>query len=277
MANVNRGFCAPPLPFYGNKKFWAGELYDEAMLIPSGVTVWDVFGGSGVCARCIKDARPDLRVVWNDFDGFSDRVRHIAETEEIRRQLLRIVGGEGDMVGGGSRLRCPLSVEQAASVQELCSGALKKHGFLDGLSIRRWLSLGVVKESYNPDNPPANLYARVPRNPLRIADALRWLDGLETIRDDVQNLVIPAGDYLILDPPYVASVCDAYRGRDTLSVLKTVRDLMVGRPFILFGDASISFWYEVLTEKYSPRFFLKKDLVSGMQGNKRSEVMYSTW
>ena len=277
MANVNRGFCAPPLPFSGNKKYWAGELYDEAMLIPPGVTVWDVFGGSGVCARCIKDARPDLRVVWNDFDGFSDRLRHIDETEEIRRQLLRLVGGEGDAAGNGSRLRCPLSAEQAASVQDLCARALKKYGFLDGLSIRRWLSIGAVKSAYNPDKPPADLYARVPRLPLRVSDAIRWLDGLETIRDDVQNLVIPSGDYLILDPPYAASVCDEYRGRDTFSILKTVRDLMAGRPFILFGDASISFWYEILTEKYSPRFFLKKDLISGFSGKRRSEVMYSSW
>ena len=94
MANKNKAFRPPPLPFSGNKKYWAGELYDEAALLPSGCTVWDCFGGSGVCARCIKDARPDVRVVWNDFDGYADRLKHMPETECLRRELLRAVGGE---------------------------------------------------------------------------------------------------------------------------------------------------------------------------------------
>ena len=68
---VNKAFRPPPLSFSGNKRFWAGELYDEAALLPAGATVWDCFGGSGVCARCVKDARPDCRVVWNDYVDLS--------------------------------------------------------------------------------------------------------------------------------------------------------------------------------------------------------------
>lgn len=53
---VNRDFLSPPLQFAGNKKAWAAELMDEALLLPSGCTVWDCFGGSGVCARAVKNA-----------------------------------------------------------------------------------------------------------------------------------------------------------------------------------------------------------------------------
>lgn len=114
----NKSFLQPPLQFSGNKRFWAGELADEALLLPSGARVWDVFGGS-----CV----------------------------------------------------------------------------------------------------------------------------------------------------------DEYGGRETLQILRGCRDLMEICPFILFGDASISFWYEVLTEKYNPRFFLKDGLITGYNGKSRSEVMFSNW
>ena len=274
---VNKAFRPPPLSFSGNKRFWAGELYDEAALLPAGATVWDCFGGSGVCARCVKDARPDCRVVWNDYDGYADRLLHIQETEDLRRALVRVCGYEGCEETDGSRRRAPLRGEVRDRVHALCLSHAQRYGYFDGVSVRRWLSIGAIKAPYDPNNPPSDLYARIPRGELAIAAAQTWLDGLERVRCDFSELSIKPGDYLILDPPFAATSCDEYSGRETLKILRHCRDLMGSCPYILFGDASISFWYDILTEKFNPRFFIKENLIAGFSGKRRSEVMYSTW
>ena len=110
-----------------------------------------------------------------------------------------------------------------------------------------------------------------------MAEAFAWCDGLVVEHKDSADLEIKPGDFVILDPPYVGSCVDEYSGRQTLQILRGCRDLMEICPFILFGDASISFWYEILSEKYNPRFFQKDGLISGFNGKSRSEVMFSNW
>lgn len=272
MGLKNRAFREPPLAFSGNKKYWAAELMDEASLLPPGATVWDVFGGSAVCARCIKDARPDVRVIWNDFDNYSDRLRHIAESEELRKTLYRMFGGVGD-----ASLCRPLTPDEARAFHEVCVAHHQRFGFFDDLLVRRWSSIGCPKGFYDLNNPPEKLFSRVPRTPLKVADAERWLDGLEITRCEARQLPIQDGDFVILDPPYVETTCSEYRGSGTLRPLRDAYNILRRRNFILFGDASISFFYEIMTEKFAPRFFVKDGIVAAMRGAKRSEVMYSTW
>lgn len=272
----NKAFLQPPLVFSGNKRFWAGELADEALLLPAGSRVWDAFGGSGACSRVIKDARPDCEVVWNDHDGYSDRLLHAGETEDLRRSLLRMVGFEGCQ-NDGTRFRASIKGALRDEVCALFRAHYEKYKYFDGITVRRWLSIGACKEPIDPLRPPADLYSRVPRSPVRVDAAQTWCDGLVVEHKDFRDLAISRGDYIILDPPYVGTCLDEYSGRETLKILKSCRDLMGICPFILFGDASISFWYELLTEKFNPRFFQKDGLISGYNGKSRSEVMFSTW
>ena len=272
----NKAFLQPPLVFSGNKRFWAGELADEALLLPAGSRVWDVFGGSGVCSRVIKDARPDCEVVWNDHDGYSDRLFHAGETEDLRRSLLRMVGFEGCQ-NDGTHFRAPIRGALRDEVCELFRAHYEKYKYFDGLTVRRWLSIGACKKPIDPLCPPADLYSRVPRAQLRVDAALTWCDGLVVEHEDFRDLAISRGDYIILDPPYIGTCLDEYSGRESLQILRACKDLMGICPFILYGDASISFWYELLTEKFNPRFFKKDGLISAYNGKSRSEVMFSTW
>lgn len=82
----------PPLPFPGNKGNWTDYITEKAKLLPAGARVIDAFGGSGMCARCVIEARPDLDVVWNDFDGYINRLDHARQTEILRQKLQKICG-----------------------------------------------------------------------------------------------------------------------------------------------------------------------------------------
>ena len=269
---VNRDFLSPPLQFAGNKKAWSAELMDEALLLPSGCTVWDCFGGSGVCARAVKNARPDVRVIWNDFDGYADRCAHAAETEQLRRELVRLVGCQ-DNYGFVE----PIKGEARQAVIDLCLDYEARYGFFDSVSVARWLCIGACTLPFNPHSPRASLYANVRKTHIYVGACFRWLDGLERVRFDIFDLPVQDGDFIILDPPYVGTDCSEYAGRDTLQILKRCRSLMESSPFVLFGDASISFWYGILTEKFSPRFFIKDAISVNRFGKKRGEVMFSNW
>lgn len=269
---VNHDFLSPPLQFAGNKKAWAAELMDEALLLPSGCTVWDCFGGSGVCARAVKNARPDVHVVWNDFDGYSERCAHAAETEQLRRELVRLVGCKNN-----HGFTEPIKGEARQAVIDLCLEHEARYGFFDSVSVSRWLCIGCVSLPFDPHNPRPSIYFNVRKSPIDVSACFRWFDGLDVVSFDVFALPVKPGDFIILDPPYVETDCKEYAGQDTLQILKRCRSLMESCPFVLFGDSSISFWYEILTEKFSPRFFIKDAVSANRFGKKRGEVMFSNW
>lgn len=45
-----------------------------------GWTIVDVFGGSGLLSHTVKRIKPKARVIYNDFDGYSERLKHIDDT-----------------------------------------------------------------------------------------------------------------------------------------------------------------------------------------------------
>lgn len=190
----------------------------EAALLPPGACVRDCFGGSGVCARVIKDARPDCRVVWNDYDGYSERLRHAGEMEDLRRTLYRLVGGVDRSTSFARRL----SADELDAVRRAVSSHAERFGYYDGVLVSRWLSLGFSGDAaYDLNTPPAALYAHVPLSPIRVDRAESWCDGLDITCKKLHEQPITPGDFLILDPPYVGTDCTDYESREALRVLRS--------------------------------------------------------
>ena len=76
-------FITAPLPFQGQKRRFARQLEEMAMRQKDGTVFVDLFGGSGLVSHIIKHARPDCRVVYNDFDHFSERLANVGRTNEM--------------------------------------------------------------------------------------------------------------------------------------------------------------------------------------------------
>mgnify|MGYP001950580126 CR=1 FL=1 len=76
-----------PLPFQGQKRNFIKQ-FDEALCIypKEGVYV-DLFGGSGLLSHNIKQKYPNAKVVYNDFDGFTNRIANIPKTNKLLADL----------------------------------------------------------------------------------------------------------------------------------------------------------------------------------------------
>ena len=83
-------YTSAPLPFQGQKRMFVREfarVLEEAF---RGRTLFvDLFGGSGLLSRTIKDTLPDALVIYNDFDNYADRLAHIPQTNAILADIRR--------------------------------------------------------------------------------------------------------------------------------------------------------------------------------------------
>ena len=81
------------MPFQGQKRNFASAYREVLKLYPDCTTIVDLFGGSGLWARISKDERPDARVIFNDFDNFAERVRHIQDTNRLLYEFRKVTAG----------------------------------------------------------------------------------------------------------------------------------------------------------------------------------------
>jgi hypothetical protein len=275
----------PPLPFCGHKGHWGAELTQIAAALPVNCFVFDAFGGSGVCAHYIQKVRPDLCVIWNDFDNYQARLAHVDETELARQHFLSYLG----LPVPKNTFNPPLTDEQRAFVFDTVRQWLKKYEFVDMQTLSRWFYLYSHK-TYKLMSSTGKLYNRVPVVPMRSDACASWLQGcqrtsvtftgLDTVFQ-VFGVSVRPRDYInaqdalfVFDPPYLGTGCNDYDNQESLRVLQSIIDCVEHLPFILFGDASIAFWYEALFKNRRVLKYEKNINNVGMNHKKRSEVMF---
>lgn len=89
-------FKQAPLPFVGQKRMFLkhfeevlnGNIKNDG----EGWTIIDTFGGSGLLSHVAKQLKPKARVIYNDFDGYAERLAHIDDINALRAQLYAVVG-----------------------------------------------------------------------------------------------------------------------------------------------------------------------------------------
>lgn len=80
-------YHTPPLPFAGNKRNFLSEVKPLLQGLPQNFNVVDLFGGSGLLSHNAKRLRPDLNVIYNDFDNYRGRLDNIRVTNEILKLI----------------------------------------------------------------------------------------------------------------------------------------------------------------------------------------------
>ena len=88
---MSKTYSSAPLPFMGQKRRVAAEFTQALKTFDNITTVVDLFGGSGLLSHLAKRTRPDLRVVYNDFDNYSRRLANIERTNALLNEIRDIV------------------------------------------------------------------------------------------------------------------------------------------------------------------------------------------
>lgn len=87
-------FKQAPLPFIGQKRMFLKHFERLLERIPcdgEGWTIVDAFGGSGLLSHVAKRLKPKATVIYNDFDGYAERLAHIDDINRLRQAISEFV------------------------------------------------------------------------------------------------------------------------------------------------------------------------------------------
>ncbi len=218
-------YSSAPLPFQGQKRNFAKEFRRAlSELVSAGgvTTIVDMFGGSGLLSHIAKRHMPECRVIFNDFDGFCDRLDNAGRTNKLLTEMRAILVDYPRMerVTGERRQRIVEAVKRAES-----------SGFVDYVTLSGSLLFSsryaVDFEGFSQET----FYNRIKREDYKCAG---YLDGIEVVRQDYRELFEQyrgRRDVLFLvDPPYLSTDSASYKAgvywklKDYLDVLLVLLD-----------------------------------------------------
>lgn len=231
-------FKQAPLPFIGQKRMFLKHF--EKILsehIPNDGEDWviiDAFGGSGLLSHTAKKLKPKARVIYNDFDEYSERVSHISDTNLLRKQIEQVIG---DKVKNGKKIPSEIQKEIIETIQAF-------NGYIDLHCLTSWLLFSGAQEKTLDQFFLKTFYHHVPKSDYPLAD--EYLEGVEVINESFCKLLPKYKDnpkaLFILDPPYLCTNQKAYKKEsyfDLIDFLKLVN--MARPPYIFFSSSKSEF------------------------------------
>ena len=84
-------YLSAPLPFMGQKRFFAKEFIKILSSYPDDTVFIDLFGGSGLLSHIAKREKPNAMVIYNDFDNYRRRLENSTEPYAARFPLCRTI------------------------------------------------------------------------------------------------------------------------------------------------------------------------------------------
>ncbi|MBE6298702.1 MAG: DNA adenine methylase [Bacteroidales bacterium] len=219
-------YNSAPLPFMGQKRRFVKD-FKKVLKSTSGITtIVDLFGGSGLLSHVAKSVLPHIRVVYNDYDGYSERINNIATTNKIIakiRQLLKSVPTDK---------KVPENIR--VEILKLLE-AYDKAGYVDYLTIG-----SSILFSGKWVNSLAELSKQTMYNCCRTTDycADGYLEGLEIVCKDYKELFKEYRDnkevLFLVDPPYLSTEVGAYKCYWKLSDYLDVLNVIEKSKYIYF-------------------------------------------
>lgn len=195
-------YTKAPLPFQGQKRRWVNELEELAKSLPSGSVVVDLFGGSGLCAHVVKNVRPDLRVIWNDYDDYQSRLNQIGDTNAVADELRDV------LASFPRNAKIPVGTDEYNRVLEILRSA-KSEG-LDMETIVSWVTFSANNKTEVNENTA--LYNNITTGTYNADEYLFGVERVSASHEDVLRDV-PSDAVLVVDPPYLSTDMSRYGQR----------------------------------------------------------------
>ncbi len=221
-------FKTSPLPFRGQKRYYIKRFASVLAGAENITTLVDLFGGSGLLSRVAKDTLPNVRVVYNDYDYFCQRVEMIDRTNALCSEIAPLVKDVED------NKRIPDDIKQQ------CLKLMRQYeeqGAVDYITLSASLLFSGNWATNYEQFAKQTFYNRAVNTHY---DATGYFDGLEITHKDYRELFQQFKDQenvlFVLDPPYLQTDCSAYKSetywqlKDYLDVLS----MLQGTKYVLF-------------------------------------------
>ena len=226
-------FKQAPLPFIGQKRYFIKSFCEVLNENIHGLgeewTIVDAFGGSGLLSHHAKRLKPHARVIYNDFDNYAQRLKHIDDINRLRQQLAEVLKG------------IPRKNKIDPKTHALIIETIKNFdGFIDVDCVWAWLLFsGNQAESLNQIYTQPVLYNRLRKSDY--PDAKDYLTGVEVVSKSFDELlpeyVNNEKTLLILDPPYLFSEQISYRKTKDFGLVSFIKLMeLIRPPFIMFSN-----------------------------------------
>lgn len=230
-------FKQAPLPFIGQKRMFLKHfekvLNENISGDGEGWTIIDAFGGSGLLSHTSKVLKPKARVIYNDFDNYAERLKHISDINRLRCLIYEVVKDQ------------PKQKKLSNEVKEKIIDVINNFdGFIDSHILTTWLLF-----SGNQVKNLDELYKKDFWNCLRKSDyeeADSYLEGVEVIKESFHTLLPKFFDdkkaLFVLDPPYLCTKQESYRQETYFDLIDFLRLINITRPpYIFFSSTKSEF------------------------------------
>jgi len=223
-----KNYVQAPLPFQGQKRRFLTP-FKEALKYFSSCNVFvDLFGGSGLLSRWVKETYPDSIVIYNDYDDYSKRVANIERTNALLAQFREILKDEPvDKV---------ISKPVKESILKAIKAEEKEAGFVDYITLSSSLLFSMNYATNYDDLSKQTMYNCVRKNDYEPASD--YLEGVDVVRMDYRQLFDrwkhTPGVVFLIDPPYLSTDCGTYGNYWKLANYLDVLQCLKGTNYFYF-------------------------------------------
>ncbi|MDY0643551.1 hypothetical protein NMV90_08310 [Pasteurella multocida] len=231
-------FKQAPLPFTGQKrmflKHFESILNENIRDDGDGWVIVDVFGGSGLLSHVAKSLKPKAKVIYNDFDGYVERLNHINETNQLREILYHSV----------SEIIPKNKLISKQTKEEIINKIKAFNGYKDVNCLSSWLLFSGQQVGSLDELFKQRFYNCVRKTDYELVDG--YLDGLEIISESFHQLLPRFSNkekvLLVLDPPYLCTRQESYKQANYFDLIDFLRLIHLTKPpFIFFSSTKSEF------------------------------------
>ncbi|HHF5547592.1 TPA: hypothetical protein ACPPDO_000460 [Haemophilus influenzae] len=237
MANQNT-FKQAPLPFIGQKRMFLKHfetvLNENIKGEGEGWIIIDTFGGSGLLSHTAKRLKPKARVIYNDFDGYAERLAHIDDINQLRAELYSVVG---NATSKNKRMTKDCKAECIRIIQNF-------KGYKDLNCLASWLLFSGQQVATLDDLFQHNFWHCIRQSDYPKADG--YLDGVEIVKESFHTLLPKFSNdpkaLFVLDPPYLCTKQESYKQATYFDLIDFLRLVNITRPpYVFFSSTKSEF------------------------------------
>ncbi|MGV0854593.1 DNA adenine methylase [Empedobacter brevis] len=224
-----KNYTQSPLPFQGQKRKFLNHVKQVLANSSDEIVFVDLFGGSGILSHTVKQLKPTVKVIYNDYDNFSKRLASVAQTNVLLDKIRLITK---DLVK--DKLIPEIYKNR---ILEIVKQEETELGYVDYITLSSSLLFSAKYVTNYNDLAKQTFYNNVRQSDYMTDD---YLNGVDIVYQDYRELFEKYRELknvvFLVDPPYLSTDSTTYSSdkywklKDYLNVI----DVLVDTNYLYF-------------------------------------------